>query len=416
MPRGKLVAVDHVGGEQEGVVREQVLSELHTFRVVFHDCENLPLDHRGDFTTSSALPCHGYQWQLLLFPGGKNSLSNTAHMSLYLKCVSVEQDDCEVKAKHAFRVPSVGKVFTTGCAKLFDKGRYWGCTDFLTRAELLDQSKGFLVDGNLTIEVDIQVYMDKASAWRPKKTLYLDMMTILESAKESGDVKFQVGPEEFSANLNILQVRAPELAALANEYPSDTPIPIEGIEPSTFRSLLHFVYTDGVPKPEELQNEARELLDVADRFGCKGLKLAAEAELVDSGITVDTAAEIILLADGKNCALLKETAIDFFASNPTSVMSSPGWANMRESAALLAELLEVAFSNKKRSAPADSDEDRDYKQMCVSSLRQKLDEKGADVDGSREMLISRLEEGENEGGSGNEFREGSTGNSSGENN
>jgi hypothetical protein len=38
--------------------------------------------------------------------------------------------------------------------------------------------------------------------------------------------------------------------------------------------------------------------------------------------------------------------------------------------------------------------------MRVSSLRQELDEKGLDEDGSREMLISRLEEGENEGGSG----------------
>jgi hypothetical protein len=84
-----------------------------------------------------------------------------------------------------------------------------------------------------------------------------------------------------------------------------------------------------------------------DRFGCEGLKLATEAELAESGITVDTAAKIILLVDGKSCALLKEAAIHFFASKPAPVMSSPGWANMRESAALLMELLEFAFSNKK---------------------------------------------------------------------
>jgi hypothetical protein len=106
------------------------------------------------------------------------------------------------------------------------------------------------------------------------------------------------------------------------------------------------MYTDDVPKPEELRNEARELLDVADRFGCKGLKLAAE--LAESGITVDTAAEIILLADGKTCALLKEAAIEFFASNPTSVTSSSGWAKIRESATLMAELIEVLIDSARK--------------------------------------------------------------------
>jgi hypothetical protein len=53
----------------------------------------------------------------------------------------------------------------------------------------------------------------------------------------------------------------------------------------------------------------------------------------------------------------------------------------------------VLAGNKKRSAVADADE-RDFKRMCVSSLRRKLDERGLDVDGSREMLIRRLDEGE----------------------
>jgi speckle-type POZ protein len=191
------------------------------------------------------------------------------------------------------------------------------------------------------------------------------MKTILESAKESSDVTFQVGPEEFSAHRHILEARAPALAEVAKTFPSDTPKPIEDIKPSVFRSLLHFVYTNDIPQPEELQNEAPDLLDVALCFDCKGLKLAAEAELVESGITVDTAADMILIADGKTCALLKEAAIEFFASNPTPVMASPGWKKIKESLPLMKELMEVLVeNNKKRSAPAgDSDEARDYKRI-----------------------------------------------------
>jgi hypothetical protein len=80
------------------------------------------------------------------------------------------------------------------------------------------------------------------------------------------------------------------------------------------------------------------------------------------------------------------------------VKTSPEWAKLRESTALLDEQMGVVFIHKKRS---DSDE-RDCKRMCVLSLRRKLDERGLDVDGSREMLICRLEEGENDDGGSNE--------------
>jgi speckle-type POZ protein len=400
MPRGKLVAVDHVDGkQQERVVRVQILSETHTIRFVFHDLEKLS-HNRGDMTRSSVLLCHGCQWKLGLSPGGDDVSSED--LGLYLKCVSAESGDCEVKSKFSFRVPSFSSsrdmndmnehIFKSGSSVLRSKNS-------LLRSDVLDPSKGFLVDGNLIIEVDIQVYKDASPFWEPKSELNADFMKVLESANQSGDVNFQVGSEVFSAHRHILEPRAPVLAALTEDCPSDTLIPIHDIKPSVFRSLLRFVYANDV---ENLRNEARELLDVADRFGCKGLKLAAEAELVASGISVDTVADLILLGDSKNCALLKEAAIEFFAENAKSVKASPGWAKLRESADLLDELMEVLVNNnKKRSTPADADEMKDYKHMCISSLRQMLDEKGFDVDGSREMLINRLEERENDDGSGN---------------
>jgi speckle-type POZ protein len=396
MPGRKLVAINHIG-------KDRVLSEEHTIRFVFHDFVNLPHERNKD-TISSAL-CHGYQWELQLSPGGNDqSNDDTVHLSLYLNCVSAQRGEGDVKAKSAFRVPSTNYGRDLG-ENLYQKtASAWGFgySHFLLRSDVLDPSIGFLVDGNLTIEVDIQVYVDKVyvdtlPAFRPKHTLDLDMMKLLESAKHS-DVKFQVGPEVFSAHRGVLQVRAPELAAVAEGCSTDAPIPIQGVTPSAFRSFLRFVYGNAVPESEELLNEARELLDVANRFGCKGLKLLAEAELVDSGITVDTAVDLVLLGDAKNCALLKEAAIDFFAANPTSVMSSSGWGNIRESVTLVTELMEVLVGRKKPSGPADADE-VDYKRMCVSTLRQKLEDKGLNVDGSRDMLISRLEEVENGDGS-----------------
>jgi speckle-type POZ protein len=388
MSSAELITVHHVGNEQ-------ALSKKHTIRVVFHNFEKLPHD-RDEYTESPVTLCHGYQWKLALFPGGDDeSPKDTVHLSLYLDCVSADSNDCKVKAKSSFRIPSTnystgihmyGHVYKSGANVL-------GCEDFLRRSRVLER---YLVGGNLTVEVDIQVYMETLPIFRPEITLNTQMMKLLESSKHS-DIKFQVGTEEFPAHRLVLAVRAPILgeAALVEGCLLDTPIPIQGVESSIFRLFLSYVYADEVPESEDFLKVARQLLDVADRFGCISLKLLAEAELVQSGITVDTAADLIIFADAKNCALLKEAAMEFFAVNPAVVMSSPGWGKVEESLPLMKELMAVLASNKKRPAPVDdSDEETDYKRMRVSTLRGKLEEKGIDVDGSREMLISRIEQGD----------------------
>jgi hypothetical protein len=55
------------------------------------------------------------------------------------------------------------------------------------------------------------------------------------------------------------------------------------------------VYANDLPKFGELQNEARDLLDVADHFGCKGLKPLAEAEIAPWGIAVSHIVNGLLL-------------------------------------------------------------------------------------------------------------------------
>ena len=54
-------------------------------------------------------------------------------------------------------------------------------------------------------------------------------------------------------------------------------------------------------------------------------------------------------------------------------------------------MIEAADAREKCPA-SPAPPERDYKRMRVSDLRSRLDGKGLDVDGSREMLMSRLEE------------------------
>ena len=227
-------------------------------------------------------------------------------------------------------------------------------------------------------------------------------MKLLDSAtSETADVSFLVGGEgkerEIHAHSFVLKVRAPDLAALAEEYDQGTPIPIQDVDPDIFNHLLRFVYGGEIPVKEVLGDNARALVSASNRFGITGLKLVAETELASAGINVENAAELLLFADGTHCAMLKEAGINFFVDNSEAVMESAGYGDLTESPDLLKELMAALVGSKKRAALSEPG-DREYKRMCVSTLRQKLDDKGLDVDGSREMLISRLEEADTDSG------------------
>ena len=89
--------------------------------------------------------------------------------------------------------------------------------------------------------------------------------------------------------------------------------------------------------------------------------------------------------------------MEFFVKNAEEVMASEGYEQVKESPAVMAELMAVMASGcKKRPASSDADAGRDFKRMRVATLRQKLDDKGLDVDGSKDMLVSRLEDAEND--------------------
>jgi len=204
----EVVDEDH-GGGQEGVA-----SEWKTIRAVFPNFAGLPAK-RGDLKSSAVLKCHGLGWNILLYPGGhKNSSDEDVFVSLYLSCESSTN-----RTKHRIRVPSAGKVAEwIHQGNIFSKTATtaWGSHNYVKRKDFLDSSNNYLVDGNLTVEVDIQVMLDKPPAWTPTNTLSPDMLAFLDAA-DNADVSFEVasgdGKECLYAHGQILAARCPTLAA-----------------------------------------------------------------------------------------------------------------------------------------------------------------------------------------------------------
>ena len=102
---------------------------------------------------------------------------------------------------------------------------------------------------------------------------------------------------------------------------------------------------------------------------------------------MENVSELLIYADSKNCALLKEAVLDFVVANKTTVLEKVSLTDIPGGMADV--LAAMARAEKKRGST-------DLSTMFISELRRKAHEKGLEVDGSREMLIAALKGASND--------------------
>ena len=199
------------------------------------------------------------------------------------------------------------------------------------------------------------------------------------------DIDFRVDGLVFKSHKNVLAERCATLLELADEA-NGKEVQIEHIEKSTFQCLLEYIYTVHEPILASI-SDARDILVAANRFGVTGLKLLAEAVIVDDFLNHTTAAGLFILADCHSCALLREMAMETIATDMQAVMESDvEWSKLQESNDFLAEILRYTNIDRKRM-PSENPKIEDLR---VVDLRDRLQEAGEDVDGTKQVLIQRL--------------------------
>ncbi|KAL7537192.1 hypothetical protein ACHAXR_010471, partial [Thalassiosira sp. AJA248-18] len=132
-----------------------------------------------------------------------------------------------------------------------------------------------------------------------------------------------------------------------------------------------------------------DIIDATDKYGVVNLKLEAEACYARTiTLTVDNVIDILVYAESKNCALLKEVAMDFIVGNMDDIIGNISFESVPSS--MMMDLLTAVNRGKKKDD--DSSNANNFNTMRVSTLRRKLHQKGLDVDGSREAMIALLKE------------------------
>jgi speckle-type POZ protein len=359
------------------------------------DFRNLPTT-RDHYVQTPEFSCNGHQWALRIYPGGHGEATN---VSIFLYQMIGGNITANYELMIIDKFGKKKKVFQrTNSFEGSDDGHGW--PNFMKRSYILDESQNILdSDGTLTVGISIKeeptgVYVTKNPLNKMIRGMFLD--------EDTADVCFEVCSAEakekevkpsdlFHAHHFILKTGAPMLADLFDLEDRDGKLvtaTVTDVKPDIFHHLLWYVYGGSVPE-KELKKHAKDIIDAADKYSIINLKLHAETSYVKSTkITMDNVMDNLLYADAKNCALLKEAAMNFLAENSSDAAEKVAFDDVPGH--LMKDLL-VAFNmkdkSKKEASGATTDE---LTTLSVNALRRKLDEMDLSVDGSREAMIESI--------------------------
>ena len=378
-------------------------SEKTTKRICFHGFASLSTV-RGEYIDSPEFDGLGNQWRLKLYPGGCEDAAE-GMVSLYLANMSnkafeiyfgfsVNDGNGNLVAYKRTKTPrNFGPMGGTATSAR-------GYTDYEKRSKLFNS----LVDGALVIQVHMKVV--SPPPFIPENPSECKIIQGLFLNDESADIVFEVNGAEqpkdnarkvaktsavtFSAHRLIVANCSSIFAELceSNSDNRTTPIQIDDIAPDVFRLLLFYMY-GGKVSDDDMKSHAKELVNAADRYGVTSLKLEAEASIVeDTNITMDNVMELLLYSDSKNCALLKEAAMDFLVENKADVIEELSFTDIPGT--LIRDVLATVLRGEKEDGIVGGSGESRFYSMRISELRREAHEKGLNVDGSREMLIAAL--------------------------
>ncbi|KAL6980593.1 BTB/POZ and MATH domain-containing protein 3 [Sarracenia purpurea var. burkii] len=329
----------------------------------------------GKYISSDTFTVGGYDWAIYFYPDGKNVEDSSMYVSVFIALASEGTDvralfeltllDQSGKGKHKVH-SHFDRALESGPYTLKYRGSMWGYKRFFRRTTL--ETSDYIKDDCLAMHCTVGVVRTRLEGPKqysilvPPSDVGQDLKYLLES--EVGfDIVFQVGDEKFRAHKLILAARSPVFRAqfyglIGN--PNMDEVALQDLEPSIFKAMLLFIYSDKLPDVQEITGSTslctstimvQHLLAAADRFGLDRLKQLCESKLCEE-VSVDTVATTLPLAEQHQCPELKDICLKFAAANLGGVMQSEGFRYLEENCpSLLSELLETVAAVEDKSQP-----------------------------------------------------------------
>nr|XP_025882225.1 BTB/POZ and MATH domain-containing protein 1 [Oryza sativa Japonica Group] len=335
---------------------------------VLTDLVKVARGRKQNLVTSCTIAVGGYDWLIEVFPAAYYHGTSSRNSGPYIKLRFTLSSDGERTVSATFRCRLVDdhQINQTAASasssfkevivtSIFSNGQPKDM--FLVSRSYASEYRYVQPDDSLLIECAITVLLEApvnaaASVPAPLSDLQKHLGEMLTS-KNGADITFLVSGEPVAAHRCVLAARSPvfmaELFGDMKEKDSQS-IEIKDMEAEVFRTLLHFIYTDTLPEQDdddvEAETMAYGLLEAADRYGVERLMLIC-AEKVHAGISVDTAAMALALAERHGCTKLKARCIEFILAsqeNFHAVAATEGYKLLMDSCpSALNDLLVAVF-------------------------------------------------------------------------
>ncbi|KAJ4818291.1 BTB/POZ and MATH domain-containing protein 2 [Rhynchospora pubera] len=309
----------------------------------------------GECISSDTFTLGGYDWSIEYYPDGKKYYEGYLTFDLKLRSTAT---NVRVKITLTLLSQTGGTPFirSSSTAVILNCNQSWECQYFVERHKF--EASEYLKDDSFTIQCTVTVMecsnLKKTNCKaRPfpvqPSNLHQHLISLLERG-DGTDVSFKVSGVTFDAHRCVLAARSPvfmaELFGPMKGKVNDS-IEIKEMEPSIFKSMLHFIYSDSLPELEEVNGDkdasialAQHLLVAADRYGLERLKQLCEMKLYEF-IDANNLAITLTLAEQHNCAELKATCLEFIKPSEVlaAVVRSEGFEHMIKTCpAILVEL------------------------------------------------------------------------------
>ena len=168
--------------------------------------------------------------------------------------------------------------------------------------------------------------------------LAFDQGELLKSGKLS-DFTIRVGKDKFACHKSFLAARLPvfERMLLLDMAENKTgEVTITDISPENVADMLSYIYTDQV---DQLDDKARELLAVSDKYCLNGLKGQCGDSLIKQ-ISLETVADLAILADLYSVQNLRSEAISFIVEHRDQLKKNKSWVEkFQNNPAILMEVV-----------------------------------------------------------------------------
>lgn len=293
------------------------------------------LDELGEVLTSTPFSSeenNTLTWCLKLSPQGMYE-DSAGHVSILLMLVCGSEAGVRAKFKISI-LNAAGKEAVTTKTPLavpFTQKQPWGCTRFVRRDVLFDETNGLLPDDKLTLVCEVAVFSEFANApvqdstltiSVPKSRLKDDLGKLLED-KLFSDVTLVVNGGELRAHKNVLAARSPVFASLFRNQQDVEPtrLTIPDVDYDVMRELLRFIYTG---QGSNLGAVAKDLLCVADVYELNRLKAMCE-EALCSDLSVGNVVDMLIFANDHKTEQLKAETIAWIVDNAGDVFKTDRW-------------------------------------------------------------------------------------------